>query len=457
MRFKIELFIGKLIIWFINRIAPHKGTSFPGKFINRLDEKFLGQFQGMDFDKVVFITGTNGKSTMTNLLYHILKKNNYDVVANLEGANQKCGVATTLMKNSTLAGQVKGEYFLFEIDERSLHQIYRHIPAKHMVITNIQKDQVQRNGDPDFIVRHLESVINNDMILYLNNDEPRSKYFEEKSRWVHYFGVEKNDFSYHKTGQWDISMPCPRCARPIEFAFLNIDNVGQFSCPFCGFASEENPKTHISQIDFGLGRFVVDEQNFDMPYHVPFMLYNYAGAIAVAKNLGLSIESIASAFSTFINIGGRIETLRYGEKDIKYIRIKQENPETLQSALDSVAADKTEKVFVLGLYEIVDFVPHYTNTFYAYDCDISKLIESNVKKYICFSEYVCYDTALRFLHEGVEPEKVMILPTKDAREIFQAALEQECDNIYLITWLKTFQEIKNFVRQDNKQAQEEEQ
>ncbi len=51
----------------------------------------------------------------------------------------------------------------------------------------------------------------------------------------------------------------------------------------------------------------------------------------------------------------------------------------------------------------------------------------------------------------------MILPTKDAREIFQAALEQECDNIYLITWLKTFQEIKNFVRQDNKQAQEEEQ
>ncbi len=123
------------------------------------------------------------------------------------------------------------------------------------------------------------------------------------------------------------------------------------------------------------------------------------------QTLGLSIESIASAFSTFINIGGRIETLRYGEKDIKYIRIKQENPETLQSALDSVAADKTEKVFVLGLYEIVDFVPHYTNTFYAYDCDISKLIESNVKKYICFSEYVCYDAALRFLHEGVEPEK----------------------------------------------------
>ncbi len=98
------------------------------------------------------------------------------------------------MKNATFSGRVKGEYFLFEIDERSLHQIYRYIPAKHMVITNIQKDQVQRNGDPDFIVRHLESVINNDMILYLNNDEPRSKYFEEKSRWVHYFGVEKTIF-----------------------------------------------------------------------------------------------------------------------------------------------------------------------------------------------------------------------------------------------------------------------
>ncbi len=451
MRFRIELFLGKAIIWLISKIAPNKGTSFPGKIINRLDEKFLGQFRGIDNEKVIFVTGTNGKSTLTNLLFHILKKNGYNVVANLEGANQKCGVTTTLMKNASMSGVVRGEYFLFEIDERSMYQIYRHVKAKHVVVTNIQKDQVQRNGDPDYIVRHLERVIDKDMILYLNNDEPRSKAFEAMSDDVHYFGVDENDFSYQKTGQWDISMPCPRCGRPVEFSFLNIENVGKFACLFCGFASEKNPEVSVGKIDFTLGRFYVEGQSFEMPYHVPFMLYNYSAAIAVAKNLGLALEDISSAFATFINIGGRIETLRYGKKDIKYIRIKQENPETLQSALDSVAADNNEKVFVLGLYEIVDFVPHYTNTFYAYDCDVSKLIDSNVKKYICFSEYVCYDTALRFINEGVEPEKVMILPTKDAREIFKAALEQDCDNIYLITWLKTFQEIKNFVRQDNKQ------
>lgn len=450
MRFRLELLFGKVIIWLINRIAPQKGTSFPGKFINKLDQNFLKGFRGINPEKVVFVTGTNGKSTMTNLLYHIMKKNGYNVVANLEGANQKCGVATTLMKNATLSGLVRGEYFIFEVDERSMYQIDEHIQAKHVVVTNIQKDQVQRNGDPDYIVRHLQRVINENMVLYLNNDEPRSKSFDDKSKEVHYFGVDQNDFSYTKTGRWDISMPCPRCARPVEFAFLNIENAGRFSCPFCGFASEKKPETCVAQIDFELGRFKVDEQDFDMPYHVPFMLYNYSAAIAVARNLGMPLEEIAAAFSTFINIGGRIETLRYGQKDIKYIRIKQENPETLQSALDSVAADKREKVFVLGLYEIVDFVPHYTNTFYAYDCDITKLIESNVKKYICFSEYVCYDTALRFINEGVAAEKVMILPTKDAREIFQAALDQECDNIYLITWLKTFQEIKNFVNQDSK-------
>jgi hypothetical protein len=184
------------------------------------------------------------------------------------------------------------------------------------------------------------------------------------------------------------------------------------------------------------------------------MLYNYSGAIAVALNLGLKIEDIASAFASFKNVGGRIESIRYHKRVIKYIRIKQENPETLQSALDSVANDKNEKVFVLGLNEIVDFDPHYTNTFYAYDCDLKNLINSNVAKYVCFSKYVCYDTALRFIYEGVDEEKIIILPTKDVGILLNEIDKLECSNIYLITWLKTFNQIKEYVRSSQKLEQQ---
>jgi hypothetical protein len=190
----------------------------------------------------------------------------------------------------------------------------------------------------------------------------------------------------------------------------------------------------------------VDGQGFEMPYTIPFMLYNYAAAIAVCANLGLKMAEIARAFTSFINIGGRIETLRYRGKEIKYIRIKQENPETLQSALDSVASDKTEKVIVLGLYELVDFDPHYTNTFYAYECDISKLAASGVKKYVCFSEYVCYDTALRFLYDGVDEEDIIIVPSKEPKDVLAAIEKADCENVYLITWLLMFNNLKNYIK-----------
>ena len=51
-----------------------------------------------------------------------------------------------------------------------------------MLITNLQKDQVQRNGDPDFIIRKLKEVVNPRMTLILNNEEPRSRFFEEVAR-----------------------------------------------------------------------------------------------------------------------------------------------------------------------------------------------------------------------------------------------------------------------------------
>lgn len=455
MRFVTELFFAKIIVFLINIINSKKGTSFPGKIINKIDVNFIGKFKGIDLNKVVFITGTNGKSTLTNLLYHILEKNGLNVISNKEGANQKCGIATTLIKNATILGKVKGEYFIFEIDERSLYQIYPYIKARHMVITNIQKDQVQRNGDPDYIVRKLREVINSDMTLYLNNDEPRCKSFEDLSENTVYFGVDKNSQSFVKNGFLDISMPCPLCGRRIEFSYLNVDNIGNFYCPSCGFASQKIPNIKAVDINFEMDRFSINNQIFQMPYNVPFMLYNYSGAVATALSLGLKIEDIAAAFASFKNVGGRIESIIYRKKVIKYIRIKQENPETLQSALDSVANDKNEKVFVLGLNEIVDFDPHYTNTFYAYDCDLKNLINSNVAKYVCFSKYVCYDTALRFIYEGVDEKKIIILPTKDVDILLDAIDKLECSNIYLITWLKTFNQIKEYIRSCQKLEQQQ--
>ena len=137
--------------------------------------------------------------------------------------------------------------------------------------------------------------------------------------------------------------------------------------------------------------------------------------------------------------------LKYKDKTIKYMRIKQENPDTLQSALNIMASDQEEKMVALGLYTLVDFVPHYANTFYAFDCDFKPLIDSKVERYLCFSEHVSYDTANRLIYEGVAKADITIMDSDNIKEIFAENEKKKTNNIYLITWISTFEKMKKFI------------
>ena len=128
---------------------------------------------------------------------------------------------------------------------------------------------------------------------------------------------------------------------------------------------------------------------------------NYTLCIAICENFGITNEQIQEAFKSFKNIGGRFEIVKYGQKEIKYVRMKQENPETLQSALNYISSDSNKKIFVMGLSEVKDFYPYYSNTFYTFDCDFKGIENSNVDKYICFSEAVAYDSANRLIYAGI--------------------------------------------------------
>ncbi len=442
MKFIIALWFGKFLNFLINIVDKTRGSNFSGEKALLIDRDMVGHFKGIDLDKVLFITGTNGKSTTNNLINHLLKAEGKTVISNLEGANLMGGVATALLKNSTLTGRVKADYYIFETDERFLPLIHAKLPAKNILVTNLQKDQVQRNGDPDFIYSKLAPLMKKDIRLFLNNEEPRSRsYGLERANTV-FYGVEKHDESFVKKAGFP-TMACPVCHHKIDFDFYNNDGVGPFACTCCGNKSKAKADYVVSDVDFEGRKFKVDGIAFDMPYNIPYMLYNYAAAVAVAKELA-SIEpgKAAAAFSTFKNVGGRFEILKYKDKTIKYMRIKQENPETLQTCINIMAADKGKKMICLGLCPLIDQIPHYTNTFYAYDCDFSDLVAGDVEKYFCFSERVCYDTANRLIYEGVDRDKIAIADTEDVDTIFSTIDQVETDNVYMITWIHTFEHMQ---------------
>ena len=175
LKFLFALLVGKLICVAVSIIDKERGTNLAGLYACRIQKDFISHFKGIDCNKVFFITGTNGKSTTNNMVVHTLRSSGKKVTSNLEGANLLFGVAVALIRDSSITGKVKSDYFVFETDERYFPIIYSYLPAKNICITNLQKDQVQRNGEPDYIYQKIKSVITNDTTLYVNNEEPRVK------------------------------------------------------------------------------------------------------------------------------------------------------------------------------------------------------------------------------------------------------------------------------------------
>lgn len=443
-RFSRALITGKLGAFAIRLIDKNRGTNWAGEKAMGIDPDLLSHFSGIDPAKVLFITGTNGKSTVNNLINHILTYNGYKVVSNFEGANLITGVATALVKASSLSGEVKGDFYIFETDERYLYQIRKQLPSANLLITNLQKDQVQRNGDPDFIYRKIARVIDDfGMRLFLNGDEPRSASLAERGKSAVFYGASKHAKSFTKNDSF-VTMPCPKCHSRIVFDYFNNDGMGSFHCSECGY-SNCDAAYGARDIDFENKTFTINGTKFKMPYDLPYMIYNYAAAVAAAKELaGISEEDSAKALESFKLLGGRIDSIEYKGKKIKYMRFKQENPETLQNFINVISSDPEEKVVVIGFGTVNDFDPHYINSFYAFDCDYSELINSNVSKYIFVTDTIAYDAANSFIYGGVDPEKVEVLPTNNEEEILKTITKESCDNVYLTIELHRFEHMKAF-------------
>ena len=447
--FLFALWMGKLSSFAVNLIDKKRGTNFSGKIATKLMCNFISGFRKINLDKVIMITGTNGKSTTTNLIAHTIKKSGKKVATNAEGANMMGGVATTLIKNSTLTGRFKKEFLVLEIDERSLPAIHKLLPAHNLCITNLQKDQVQRNGDPDFIYSKFENVINKNMTLFVNNEEPRSRALEDKAGQVVYFSVEKNKKSFEKNDFYDVTMPCPKCNHKIQYNYFNLESIGNFQCTHCNYKSQDNPQVLIKNVEFERKTFECEGEKYNITYNTPFYIYNYAVAIAVAKKFDLTQTQIQQAFETFINPGERREILKYKNKNIYYLRMKQENPETLQSALDTIAADESEKAIFAGFYEVKDFLPYYSNTFYFFDCNFRDIAKTPVEKYIVFSKTVCYDVANRMIYDGANKDKIEIIDAEDDIDAILKKMDEiKTDNIYILTGMKPYKKIKKFIERE---------
>ncbi len=456
MRYRLALWIGKLANMLVKAIDPRRGTNICGQIASKIDPYFL-EHSNLDPERVIFITGTNGKSSSTNLLVHLAREQGLKIVSNLEGANLFTGVVNVLVQQAKLSGKLDYDYCIFETDERSLPRISKQLKGRTILITNLQKDQTGRNGDPDFIYRKVLSAIDQKTTLYVNNEEPRSASLSRFAGKTYFYSVDRHAKSFVKQGFFP-TMPCPLTHREITFEYLNLDNIGPFSNTdgsFCSLAAEQVPD-RVTDIDFVDSSFCYHGLKFSMPYKVAPMLYNYASVLSICEHtLGLDLERCRQSFANFQNIDGRFVHFKFKEKDIYYYRYKQENPDTMQSALNALV-DETEPaaLIIARNSAIEDFNPFYLNNFYPFDCDFSALKDSSFEKFVDWGDSseimqkvpeTSFDAYLHFKCAGIKDENIECVSIKKVEDYIDSLDRIPQKHIHIIGLLGVYEDIRDYL------------
>ena len=135
-------------------------TSFPGLAI---EKRYPGLLKDLtqDFEKVILISGTNGKTTTRAIINHFYQAQNIPICSNLGGANLVRGIATSLLLNRDFWGKPKSKIGVFEIEEASLPIITKYIKTDTLILTNLFRDQLDAYGEIDTTLDYFrKSLIN---------------------------------------------------------------------------------------------------------------------------------------------------------------------------------------------------------------------------------------------------------------------------------------------------------
>ncbi|RBA02539.1 Mur ligase family protein [Staphylococcus arlettae] len=354
-----------------SRAVGKKGTDLPGQIARKVDKNILKNLASK-VDEIVFISGTNGKTTTSNLIGHTLKKNDIDIIHNNEGANMAAGITSAFILQNTANTKIA----VIEIDEGSIPRVLKEMTPTMMVFTNFFRDQMDRFGEIDIMVNNIAKAIENKGIkLLLNADDPFVSRLKIASDTVLYYGIEKNAHQFEQSTMNE-SKYCPNCGKLLHYDYIHYNQIGHYHCA-CGFKREQ-PKYEISE--FTLSPFinmVVNETTMKMKIAGDFNAYNSLAAYTVLRKLGLEDDLIRKGFETYTSQNGRMQYFKHGEKEAMINLAK--NPAGMNASLSVGEEIEGSKVYVLGLN---DNPADGRDTSWIYDADFEKLSRQTIEAII---------------------------------------------------------------------------
>ncbi len=379
-----------------------KGSSMPGKFALKLCPDILGRVQLPPH--VIAVTGSNGKTSTVEMIAAILRADGKTVVYNKEGSNQIEGVATLILTHSTLSGRVRADVLLIESDERYAAHSFRYFHPTEFVITNLYRDQLTRNGHPEWVYDAILPAIHPDTELILNADDPLSSCFARGHEKVRWFGMDECAVSSREpAGIYRDGAYCPVCGAPMAYDYYHYNQIGAYRCGKCG---HRKPKTDytVTAVDLDKGVLTIDgAPDIALAFRSIYNVYNILAAWAACRECGVSPGIAAGVLAAYILKNGRMRKFTLGAHHGTLLTSKHENSVAYDTNLRYIAASKADCV-VLVIVDAVSRKYFTGETSWLWDIDFDALNLPHVKKVLLSGRY-CNDLAERFSFTGIPGEK----------------------------------------------------
>lgn len=369
-----HILLGKFIGFMSSLFNIGSGSTWPGHIALENDKNFIKNILNRNARlKIILIAGTNGKTTTGKLIQTILEENGNKVFQNEAGANLLNGIASTLIKRSTLVGKISYDFAVFEIDENSLPLILNNINPEIIILLNLFRDQLDRYGEVNIISekwkKSLEKL-NHKSILIFNADDPRIAQLVDKVKnQILFFGVKSTNKK--RPEHASDSSYCPNCGNRLNYKSITFSHLGDWICVNCGL---KKPKANLENLN-------------EYPLPGLYNKYNSHAAALTAKTLGISDEKIKKAFKHFKPAFGRQEVIEYKDNKIQIFLSK--NPASFNQSLIVINELKAKNLLII----LNDRIPDGRDVSWIWDVDF----ENNLKNFenITVSGDRAYDMALR--------------------------------------------------------------
>lgn len=369
------------------------GSALPGVVVQKLAPNVMRDVAAGLPHGVVFILGSNGKSTTTNIMTDVVRAHGLKVFTNPSGANMPQGIASALLKETSLTGRLDADIAILEIDEGYGVVIAEQLHPRAAVILNLLVDQIYRFGEPDRVATMFRNIAHAvDGYVALNRDD----------NFLAKLGTELEQGGKHRVEYFGSTSEALASAPHGQASARDYSEI----------EASANGAHPVAEVVSAAGNeAVIRFAGTDYPITMPSRGLHYA--VDVAATLTLAAHTLGERFDVNIalkavqagkTVYGRGEIMTVGDREVEILMLK--NLASLQLNLDSLTYEPDSVLFA---YDESSYDPSWL-----YNADLSKIKHVDV-----ISGPKGAFVATRLAYEGKTFDRII----PDVTEAVQAVLD----------------------------------